>query len=487
MEQRRQISRRGFLKTAVVATAAIGGLVACGSPQTSTTPDAAVEPTTATQPTAAVEPTAATSAESVVTAATEATTLPAAPAGGQASLTFVCDTINEAHTKLRDEWTAQFMEANPNITVSHQVVPQDYPIRIQTLYAAGTPPDIYRYLQENTPIVTVVEKNLHLQLDELVAGDNYDLADFRPDAVELYRWNGGLYALPRDYGNQNLFYNSNLLKEAGVELPTADWTDKSFTFDVFREMAQKLTKKTGDRTTQWGFLVNRAWRPWASWIYNNGASVVERDDQGLATAIALTEPNAVEALQFVQDLMYKDQVAPRPDIETETGGFELFASGRVAMMINNPSAISQYRTIESFEWDVATLPIGKAERRGTGGGGTGWAAAATTKAPQQAWEFIKFITSKDAELAEVAIGATTPARTSVVTSEQFLDPSKPPAHAKAFADAQEYVVRDPVNARWPEVLQRVVTTNMDQLWSGAMNGEQVAQAIKSAGDPLLKG
>ncbi len=446
------------------------------------TPESAAQPTTA-----AVEPTTATGAGTAATTAAEVTTAPVAPAGEQASLTFVCDTINEAHTKLRDQWTQQFMEANPSITVSHQVVPQDYAIRIQTLYAAGTPPDIYRYLQENTPIVTVVEKNLHLKLDELIAADNYDLSDFRPDAVELYRWNGGLYGLPRDYGNQNLFYNINLLNEAGVALPTADWTDKSFTFEVLRDMATKLTKKTGDRTTQWGFLINRGWRPWASWIYNNGASVVERDDNGLATAISLTEPNAVEALQFIQDLMYKDQIAPKPDVETETGGFELFASGRVAMMINNPSSISQYRTIESFEWDVATLPIGKAERRGTGGGGTGWASASTTKAPQQAWEFLKFLTSKDAELAEVAIGATTPARISVVTSPEFLDPSKPPKNVKGFADAQEYVVRDPVNARWPEVLQRVVTTNMDQLWSGAMTGEQVAQAIKSAGDPLLKG
>ena len=80
---------------------------------------------------------------------------------------------------------------------------------------------------------------------------------------------------------------------------------------------------------------------------------------------------------------------------------------------------------------------------------------------------------------------TTPARVSVVTSETFLDPSKPPAHAQAFADAQEYVVRDPVHELWPEVFQRVVTTNMDQLWSGSKSAAEVAEAIKAAGDPLF--
>jgi multiple sugar transport system substrate-binding protein len=167
------------------------------------------------------------------------------------------------------------------------------------------------------------------------------------------------------------------------------------------------------------------------------------------------------------------------------GGFELFASGRVAMMINNPSAVSQYRTIEAFKWDVATLPLGQTTRRGTGGGGTGWAISAGTKNAAMAWEFLKFIASPDAELEEVAIGATTPARVSVITSPAFLDPNKAPQHAQGFVDAQEYIVRDPVHARWPEVFQRVVTTNMDQLWSNAKTAAEVTEAIKAAGDPLL--
>jgi len=474
VNDRHKVSRREFLKIAAAAGVGLSGLTACGaSPQTATQTAAPADAPTEAPPQAATDAPAVTAA-------------PAAVDGGEPiTLTFVVDTVNEAHVKLRDEWAKRFSESHPNVTVDHQVVPQDYPIRIQTLFAAGTPPDIYRYLQEVTPIVTVVEKNLHLQLDDFVARDSYDLTDFRPDAVELYRWDGHLYALPRDYGHQNLFYNVDLLQEAGIDPPTADWADTSFTFDVFLDMARKLTKKEGERTTQWGFLVNRGWRPWASWVYNNGGAVVEKNDQGLATAIALTDPKAVAALQFVQDLMYTHAVSPRPDIESEMGGFELFASGRVAMMINNPSSVSQYRTIEAFKWDIATLPIGGATRRGAGGGGTGWAASAGTKNPEMAWEFLKFVASEEAELDEVRIGATTPARVSVVTSETFLDPSKPPAHAQAFADAQEYVVRDPVHELWPEVFQRVVTTNMDQLWSGSKSAAEVAEAIKAAGDPLF--
>jgi multiple sugar transport system substrate-binding protein len=471
MSNHPHLSRRAFLKAAAAAVG-VGALAAC---------QPAAPPAPAPKPAAGETKATAAPAAAAATAAPKA-----APASSEAvKLNFVCDTINTGHVQVRDKWCKQFNELHPNVTVEHQPVPQDYNTKIQTLFAAGSPPDTYRYLQEVVPIITVVAKNMHLRLDDWMKKDNYDLNDFRKDAANLYVWEGGTYGLPRDYGHQNLFLNLDLLSKAGLEPPPVDWTETGFTFQKFLEMAQKLTVKKGDKTEQWGFLVNRGWRPWASWVYNNGGTVVKRDAKGVATEIALTEPVAVEALQFLQDLMYKQGVAPRPDIESEMGGFELFASGRVGMMINNPSAVNQYRTIQAFKWDIATLPLGKASKRGTGGGGSGWAAGATTKSPQWAWEFLKYISTAQGQQDEVAVGATTPSRVSVVTSPQFLDPNKPPANAKGFAQAQEYVVRDPVNVRWPEVFNRIVTPNMDQLWSGAKTAAEVTKTIKAEADPLL--
>jgi multiple sugar transport system substrate-binding protein len=155
------------------------------------------------------------------------------------------------------------------------------------------------------------------------------------------------------------------------------------------------------------------------------------------------------------------------------------------MMVNNPSSVNRYRTIEAFRWDVATIPLGKAERRGTGGGGTGWAASAATQAPDWAWKFVAYISTAQAELDEVAVGATTPARVSVVNSEEFLSPDQPPSNSAAFAQAQEYVVRDPVHALWPEITQRIYTPKMDELWSGAKDAATVAQEIAAEANPLF--
>lgn len=457
--------RRQFLKGLLAGGGIL--LTACGAP--------APTPTTGPTPTPAPAQPGATP--------TPATAKPGAQAG--AKIVFMSD-IGGEHIKLRDQWAKRFSEQT-GIQVEHQPVVQNYNDKLLTMFAGGVPPDVFRYLQELIPIVAAVDKRLLYRLDDFLKRDNYDLSDFLPQAIDLYRWKGTLYALPRDYGNQNIFYNVTLLEKAGIgRLPT-DWTDTTFTFERFLEIARALTKSERGRVTQWGCAVNRAWRPWASWVYSNGGAVVKTDADGLATEIALHEPPAVEALQFLQDLIYKHKVAPSPELETDAPARELFNTGRLAMVIDNPSAVQFFRQIKAFEWDVAPFPLGKASRRGVGGGGTGWAIAGPTKQPDAAWEFLKFISSREAQLDEVKIGGTTPSRRSVVNSPEFLDPTKPPRNARGFAQAQEYVVRDPVHARWTEILQQVITRELDALWGNKAPASAVAQEIKKKADPLFKG
>ena len=87
----------------------------------------------------------------------------------------------------------------------------------------------------------------------------------------------------------------------------------------------------------------------------------------------------------------------------------------------------------------------------------------------------------------MAIGQTTPSRTSVALSQEFLDPSKPPKGAKVYADGQEYVVRDPVHSKWPDVERDVITpTFNEQLWSGQLSAAQAMKNVKEKGDPYFK-
>ena len=384
---------------------------------------------------------------------------------------------------LMERWRDQFAtKTQVKVEVTGGIA--DYNNKLAAAFAGGTPPDVFRYLQENIPLPAAVERNLLLKLDQYVKRDKYDLADFRKDSITLYQWKGNLLALPRDYGLQLIYYNTELFQKAGLPPIPTDWNEKTWTFQKFLETCQTLMRGT----IQYALFVNRGARPWGSWVYSNGGAVVKKNADGLATEFALSEKPAVDALQFVQDLIYKHKVAPEPAQEAGLGDLNsLMQNGKLAMRIGNPSDNNALRT-SGIPYDVGVFPLGPTgTRRGVGGGGTGWAAAATSKQPEEAWALLQHIASRDAELGEVEIGQTTPSRISVATGKEYLDPSKPPKGAKAFADGQEYVVRDPVHSKWPDVQRDVVNKVLnEQFWTGQLSAAQATKEIKEKGDSFFK-
>ncbi|MGH2354043.1 MAG: extracellular solute-binding protein [Chloroflexota bacterium] len=231
----------------------------------------------------------------------------------------------------------------------------------------------------------------------------------------------------------------------------------------------------------------RGRRLWASFVYSNGGAIVKQNPDGLATEFAVADRPATEALQLMQDLIYKHKVAPLPAEEGALGNqLALMQSGQLVMRITNPGANSQFLPT-GMPYDVGVFPLAGGSRRGVGGGGTGWGIAAPSQAQDESWAFVSYIASPEGELGEVEIGQTTPSRVSVVTGKDYLDPAKPPAGKRVFADGQEYVVRDPVHGKWPDVEREVVTKLMnEQVWSGQSSAAQVMKEVKEKGDPYFK-
>lgn len=487
------ISRRRVLQSGMLlATAAV--LAACGqsapvAPATTAPKPAAPAGTTETKPAAPAAGAAPTTAAKPAAPAATTAAQPAAPAKTATGQIGFMDGI-AGHSKLAQEWVDKFTAQNPGIKVNLQFIANgdDAVKQLLVQAAAGNPPDVFTYFQEIIPITAAVDKNLLLQIDDLVKTDNYDLSDFLPQALQLNVWDGKMYALPRDYGNQQIYYNVDLFKKKGVPLPATDWTDTTWTYDRYLDAAKALTEESGGQATQFGVLLNTAWRPWASFIYSNGGAVANVDSRGVATSFAIADDPAVEGLQFLQDLIYKHKVAPPPSgtnaWSPDLGPVEVFGTNKVGMLVGNPSQVAAFQKITAFEWNVAPLPVGKGGKRGTGGGGTAWSIAQASKNVDAAWVLLKFLTSAQAQLDEVAAGATTPSRKSVVTSKEFQDPSKPPKNAKSFAEAQGYVIRDPVNMNWRDIFSKAVVPNIQLLFAGKADARTVATAIKEQGDSM---
>jgi fructooligosaccharide transport system substrate-binding protein len=169
-----------------------------------------------------------------------------------------------------------------------------------------------------------------LPLDDYV--DKKDWEDFLEQDRQIATYGGRILTLPWSSSSQAVFYNLDMLKEAGITPPSAP--DNRWTWAQLLEAAQKLTKKAPDGTTQiYGFVVEQVDRPYQilPLLQSNGAQALSPD--GSQTAGFLNSPEAVEALQF-----YGDPMNP-PDVDTSAAASQC-RPGRVALH-HQPPGIHQ--------------------------------------------------------------------------------------------------------------------------------------------------
>ena len=124
-----------------------------------------------------------------------------------------------------------FEKANPNIKINLTVVPWvDFDTRMQTMIAAGTPPDIWSHWGPSG-FQDYVKRGLVADLSPFIQKDKFDLTDFQEEVLNIYKVGGKIMGLPMLTTGSFIFYNKNLFDAAGVSYPTPNWDDRTWTVD----------------------------------------------------------------------------------------------------------------------------------------------------------------------------------------------------------------------------------------------------------------
>ncbi len=145
------------------------------------------------------------------------------------------------------------------------------------------------------------ENGLLLPLDRFSgAGESELNQEFFPTVLNQYRRDGALYALPVDAAPLMLFYDPRHFTKQGVPPVDATWNWD----DLVRSATKLTTSKPDGNMARWGLIAHGQGVAWALW--QNGATLFDADTQ----QCRLPEPSAVEALQFVHDLLHKHRVSP---------------------------------------------------------------------------------------------------------------------------------------------------------------------------------
>ena len=121
----------------------------------------------------------------------------------------------------------------------------DYDTKLNTMFAAGDPPDLFYLRYEDVPKLSSM--GLLEPIDDRVkrdiqsTGDDW-LSAFYSVLVEAYQYDGErigegpLYGIPKDFTPMLMYANLDLFKRAGVKVPYDGWT-----WDEFEDAMRKIS------------------------------------------------------------------------------------------------------------------------------------------------------------------------------------------------------------------------------------------------------
>ncbi len=332
---------------------------------------------------------------------------------------------DDAQTAALTELAEAYMKTHAKVTVQLVLIAESsYYTRLESMAMGSVLPDVFMIHPNRV-------------MDFVSAGALMDLSKARIDVsrypqamTDLYRYNGVLYAVPKDVDGVALAYNKALFSAAGVALPDMTWD-----WHKLREAALELTDA---EQGWWGFgAPNDGPGGYYNLVYQNGGYIWKDGQSGYNL------PETQEAVQFWVDFVLRDRVSPTaayyPDIQPD----EWMISGEVAMQFVRASQVANLDAASTLRdnFDVIILPTLK--RRATICEGAAFAAAANTRNAAAVLEFMGYLGTVDAARLLAAGGGGLMAADSGARAG-FGD-GVPGVTMKVFEDMMEYAVALPVS------------------------------------------
>lgn len=306
--------------------------------------------------------------------------------------------------------------------------PQDDVLK-QTLtsMAGGNPPDMVCLMGKMSD--DVVKQGGLLDITDAVYGSaGIDMQKWwLPEPLQAYTWNGKIYGVPVE-GNAHsaVSVRVDLLEKAGSAVdglwpgaePESAWPAKGVYFESLEQMfklAQALTEKSGDKIKVWG--QNRQ-----GWELQNLASIMWQQDtmwwdEG-ARAFNFNNDATIQALDAMVTKPYSMKIESKLGVGNSVNAF---VAGQAALGIGNDSADGE-GTKAGFKATNVVQPsiVAGAAPKFIGEGGWGFEVPARAKNQEAAVEFLKFMTTYDAQFVWSQIyGGMAPAIRAVIKSDIY--------------------------------------------------------------------
>jgi len=251
---------------------------------------------------------------------------------------------------------------------------------------------------------------------ELMEATDFDAEIFVPAVRDYYSDENGMVAMAFNSSTPILYYNRDIIEEAGVELPESD----SLSFSELLEICDTIQANTDVE-----FCITLGQVGWYfEQILANSGGLYYNNDNGRtarASEVAFNDAIGVEVFEFLTGL-YANGYAPNLG-NTWTDTDTTFLAGQAAMIFDSTAGAAGLQEAAEFEVDTTYIPVAdSAERNGViiGGGSLWLLDSGDEEINLASWEFMRFMAEEPQQITWHQDTAYFPVRSSLQENEELI-------------------------------------------------------------------
>jgi len=339
----------------------------------------------------------------------------------------------------------------------------EYADKIVTMIAGGEQLDILMIAIEGLGLLgskkILADLGQYMSVDPVT--EKMINEDIHKSLTDMLRYQGKLLEIPFSWNNMVTYYNTNIMKEVGVEIPERmNWDDF---LTICKEVAD--VKGTAEDRYAYSFWGQHFFGMHA-WLFNNDGQGFLTDDLADSN---LLNPKVLETLQYLADLILVHKVSPNPAGWAES---EQFVAGNLGMLTCGRWCTEGMIKNGFKEFDIAYAPH-KSGDIVTVAGTDGWGITVKSEHPNEAFFAAKELSGPVCSFEMIKMGGNIPALRSIAEKPEFLTTG--PKNSKIFYESLDgaKAVPSPTNFNLVEPL---INRYLTPIWSGEQTVEQAMQA-----------
>ncbi len=266
---------------------------------------------------------------------------PAAPSGEKIDVNVIAAEYGKQTKQWWADFVTEFNGSHNDINLNVEVVSwNDIYTVVNTRISSNAAPDVL-----NIDVFADYQADdLLLPAEDFVSEETY--AKFYPAFLDQSVVDGTVWAVPDLASARAMYYNADILKAAGVDKVPETWAELKAACEKIKAYDSSIYPWGVDMTTDEG----QACFAYYSWT--NGGDFT--DAEGNWT---LNSAENEEAVEYIVGLVKDGMTNSDPTTETRYDLQELFAAGKLAMMIG-PNQISSYvaSSEKPINFGIASIP-----------------------------------------------------------------------------------------------------------------------------------